>query len=212
MNHPSERWLEDKTWERNYYSNSIDVYSSLPMEKMVQRLLTELGKLQWRTFLEVGCAYGCSMSSIIHRFPDRMFWGIDFSDWAIKKAREIFKSFVNVRFDVKNAKDLSYFQDKMFDVVMCSNLLSSVSTDDKFDIFMEMYRVSKKYVIIARDFNENYASDEDIKFCMTHPHIDLKVLINPLLAKFEFSRIIVIPLEKNITMRHLNCLWICEKS
>ena len=98
-----------------------------------------------KSVLDLGCSFGLDvehLEKMTEKIPFK-YIGVDFTPAFIEVAREHFPEY---NFVVANAMDLPY-KDKSFDVVYTRHTLEHVS--DPFKEIDEMFRVSKKYVIIG---------------------------------------------------------------
>lgn len=97
------------------------------------------------TFADVGCAEGDCTNFFSNLFPNTEFTGIDFSDSAIRKAKEYYPEQTFIQADIKSI-------DKKFDVVFSSNTLEHFI--NPFDMVKELFRISSQYTVILIPFQE----------------------------------------------------------
>ncbi|CQR58546.1 methyltransferase domain-containing protein [Paenibacillus riograndensis] len=97
------------------------------------------------TFADVGCAEGDCTNFFSELFPNTKFTGIDFSESAIRKAKEYYPEQTFIQADIKSI-------DKKFDVVFSSNTLEHFI--NPFDIIRELFRISSQYTVILIPFQE----------------------------------------------------------
>lgn len=79
------------------------------------------------------------------------YLGIDSDSKAIETAKEIWKNEPNARFDVQDVSNLD-LKDNSIDIIYCYNLLLHLK--DYKEALRELFRVSKKYIIVRSLFNE----------------------------------------------------------
>lgn len=97
------------------------------------------------SFLDVGCSDGFALKLVQDRFNPRVIVGIDISN---KYAKTVIKKVPEARFiDGDAREELKSFSDKHFDVVLCSEVLEHI--ENPFDLFYELFRVTKRYLIIT---------------------------------------------------------------
>ena len=80
------------------------------------------------------------------------YLGIDLDSEAIAMAKEVWKCAPNARFAVQDISKNLDLEDNSFDVVYCYNLL--LHLEDYKEVIRELFRVSKKYIIIRSLFDE----------------------------------------------------------
>lgn len=93
--------------------------------------------------LDAGCGEGFVSQAILEFVPDADILGIDFQDTAIEIAKERVKG---VKFRQANIYQMP-FEDKSFDVVLCSEVLEHLKYPE--NAISELIRVSKQYIIIT---------------------------------------------------------------
>ncbi len=104
--------------------------------------------------LDVACGTGHYYKKL-KELGDFYYYGIDLDKKVIAMAKEIWKNFPNIEFDIQNVKEMT-LPDKSFDIVFCYNLLSHL--EDYKDVVNELFRVSKKYILIRALFDKNINS------------------------------------------------------
>jgi SAM-dependent methyltransferase len=110
-------------------------------------LLNQLGRLQFRTMLDVGCAEGFFMDAVRQRFGAET-WGVDISDAAVRRAR------ANFGFNVAAADATALpFADDTFDVVLATETIEHVLDPDK--MVAEMKRVARRHVVVTTPVSQS---------------------------------------------------------
>jgi len=110
--------------------------------------LTEKSKI-----LDVGCAKGFTLYDFKKVLPGITVAGIDISKYAIENAMEDVKPFLSVG----NAKDLSMFKDKEFDLVISINTIHNLPFEECKQALREIERVGKNTFIV----NDAWRNDEE---------------------------------------------------
>ena len=93
-------------------------------------------------FLDLGCGIGRVakwVSPIV-----KEYYGVDFSEEMIKKAKKIFKDNKNVNFSANNGKDLKLFEDDKFNFVYVHLLFQHMTKENTLNYIKEIYRVLKR--------------------------------------------------------------------
>ena len=93
--------------------------------------------------LDVGCGKGFTLYDFTRILPGVRVRGIDISSYAIENGKEEVKQFLSVG----NAKDLSLFSDKEFDLVLSLITLHNLQLEDCKKAINEIERVGKKTFI-----------------------------------------------------------------
>lgn len=93
--------------------------------------------------LDIGCAKGFMLYDFKKAIPELEVKGIDISDYAIKNAIEDMKPFV----DVGDIRDLSKFEDKEFDLVICITTVHNLPLEECKKAIKEIQRIGKNSFI-----------------------------------------------------------------
>jgi len=128
--------------------------------------LTENSKV-----LDVGCAKGFMLYDMKKALPGINVRGIDISDYAIENAIEEMKPFLSVG----NAKDLSEFKDKGFDLVISITTIHNLPLDECKQALREIQRVGKNAFIVVDAYRDNEEKGRIIKWILTgltYMHVD----------------------------------------
>ena len=100
--------------------------------------------------LDVGCAKGFMLHDLAELIPGIQVRGIDISEYAIARAMEDMKPFVQVA----DARKLP-FQDKSFDVVIAINTIHNLDRADCAQALREIERVSRGKSFVTVDAYRN---------------------------------------------------------
>ncbi len=138
---------------------------SLPINKILQKeidpafrrrakeVIKNLDIKNGDKILEVGCGRGFYANIIGMYFPKTSYTGIDINEKHLQVAK-VFAQAPNVHFQKANAIKLS-FADKVFDKIICSEVLEHIKNDRK--VLSELYRVLKPQgIAVITVPNKNY--------------------------------------------------------
>lgn len=114
--------------------------------------------LEAKKVLEVGCNVGNNLK-YLKGFCE--CHGVDFSDYALMKGKEI-NGFVN--FKLTDAKDPLPYLDNEFDVVITRGLLIHIPNYQIHNVIKQLFRVSSKYIINIEYFGEDSKAIEFDRF------------------------------------------------
>ncbi len=138
--------------------------------------------------LDVGCAKGFLLLDLTRIVPGISVRGIDISEYAVnhEEVPENIKKNINLG----NAKDLSRFRDKEFDLVLSINTLHDLPLEECKKALKEIQRVGKRAFISVdawRDDEEKVKIEKWTINAKTVMHIDdWKKLFNELGYKGEY--------------------------
>jgi len=127
------------------------------------QILKALSKLNFSSLLDVGGAEGYK-AALIKKLFNVEVCSSDLSEEACKRAKEIF-NINGVQGDIHNLP----FNDKEFDVVLCSETLEHVANIKEATI--ELLRIAKNVVIITVPHESQNIVDRNIKEKIPHAHI-----------------------------------------
>ncbi|MEI8245082.1 MAG: class I SAM-dependent methyltransferase [Lentisphaerota bacterium] len=105
--------------------------------------------------LDVGCAKGFMLHDLAELIPGIRVRGIDISEYAIDRAMEDMKPFVQVA----DARKLP-FEDKSFDVVIAINTIHNLDRTDCAQALREIERVSRGKSFVTVDAYRNEAEKQ----------------------------------------------------
>lgn len=160
-------------------------------------ILKELSILNFKTFMDIGCAEGMYLSGVKKHRSDIEVYGIDYSSEAMKKALKYTKRSV----DFLLSADVTRlpFADSCIDTILCSETLEHVVNDRL--AFKEIARICRKYCIITVPSFNNIHSKTNFKpdfECKSDSH----------LRKYTQEELydILKPYFKEVSIYHLS-LW-----
>ena len=139
LNHiyPREYW--DDAALTNPYNAILNEYN----EKEFWDKEVDIDKINNNSiFLDLGCGIGRVAKQISPKIKE--YHGVDFSPEMIKKAKDIFKDYKNVYFQVNNGIDLRIFEDDKFDVVYVHLVFQHMQKEITLNYIREVHRVLKK--------------------------------------------------------------------
>lgn len=134
--------IEENRQEKMY---GTDIYHSYWQNVRLNEIIKTFKKIGGGNFLEVGCAEGLYIRIFKDLYENINTFGLDISHNYLKKIRA-----------GNNDQDTSLiqgdanslpFKENYFDIILCSETLEHVL--DPKSSFCELYRVSKKYIIIS---------------------------------------------------------------
>jgi ubiquinone/menaquinone biosynthesis C-methylase UbiE len=111
----------------------------------------------FEALIEVACSWGQNFFTLSEFFPDTPFVGIDRDEEAIAYGRNIFasKGRDNISLHLTDARNLSMFEDKSFDLVVSCAFLLYVWPDDVAPVLREMFRVGRRKIILMEQHKPN---------------------------------------------------------
>ncbi len=133
-------------WRQGYLDpeNKIHPHRELLLEKISKKYLIQ-------SVLEIGCANGINLRIINRKISGILFEGIDINKKALNEGINILRreNIKNIKLKYKSAKNLSSYKDKEFDLVFCDAVLMYIDSSNIKNVVDEMFRISKKMVIIC---------------------------------------------------------------
>jgi len=121
--------------------------------------------------LDVGCAKGFMLYDFKQALPELDVCGIDISEYAIKNAKEEVKDFVSVG----DARDLSRYKTKEFDLVVSINTVHNLELSECKKALQEIERIGKNSFITV----DSWRTEEEEKrmkswnlTALTFMHVD----------------------------------------
>ena len=190
-------------WRKGYLDsdNKTHPHRELLLEKISQKHSIE-------SVLEIGCASGINLRIINKKINGILFEGIDINKKALNEGMSILKreNITNIRLRYKSAKDLSSYKDKEFDLVFCDAVLMYIDSSNIKNVVDEMFRISKKMVIICDQHTDKKSFYND-KWVHNYDYLlknisDIKsITFNPISDEIwsgdwsQYGKIIVV--EKN---------------
>ncbi len=121
--------------------------------EVVQDMIKHYGLTNESKILDVGCAKGFTLYDFKKALPGITVRGIDISEYAVANSLEEVKPFLSVG----NAKDLSQFKDKEFDLVLCINTAHNLPLEECKQALKEISRVGKNAFIV----NDAWRNEEE---------------------------------------------------
>ncbi len=105
------------------------------------------------SILDIGCGKGFMLYDFKKALPGLTVQGIDISAYAIENSMDDIKPFVSVG----DARNLSHFKDKEFDVVISINTIHNLHLDDCKQALREIQRIGNNAFIV----NDAWRNDEE---------------------------------------------------
>ncbi|MBT3188777.1 MAG: class I SAM-dependent methyltransferase [Anaerolineae bacterium] len=129
--------------------NSENIIAKFLMRNFIKNFKKNLFSFEGKSadaVCEVGCGEG-ELLKIIHAiYPDVTLYASDISEGEIAKAKENCAP-MSVRFSVQNAENLDEYDDSVFDLVVCCEVLEHLSNVEKG--LSELFRISKKHILLS---------------------------------------------------------------
>ena len=113
--------------------------------------------------LDVGCAKGFMLHDFRKFLPNMTIRGIDISEYAIASAIEDIKPFI----EVGNAKDLSRFNDKQFDLVISINTIHNLKLEECKQALKEIQRVGKNAFVTVDAWRNDQEKEKMFQWNLT---------------------------------------------
>jgi len=113
--------------------------------------------------LDVGCAKGFMLYDFSQLLQGVTLKGLDISDYAITNSKEEMKSFLSVG----DAKDLSKFKDKEFDLVVSITTVHNLPLEECKMALREIQRVGKNAFITVDAWKNNEEKERMFKWNLT---------------------------------------------
>ena len=135
--------------------NYVDKYSSRnPLVRwMMQGFLTSfraslshLDPERIQSICEVGCAEGELLKQLHQLFPEAALYATDISPEEIEKARQNCAD-ISINFSVQDAENLTQYDDKAFDLVICCEVLEHLPHPAAG--FAELNRISRTAILVS---------------------------------------------------------------
>jgi ubiquinone/menaquinone biosynthesis C-methylase UbiE len=121
--------------------------------------------------LDVGCAKGYMLHDFKELMPSLEIAGIDISDYAIERAMDSVKAWLQVG----DARELPY-EDDSFDLVICINTVHNLPLEDCKRALGELERVSRGHAFVTMDAWRNDDERERLLkwnlTALTYMHVD----------------------------------------
>lgn len=123
--------------------------------KVVKDMIKHYGLKKGSKILDVGCAKGFMLYDFLRLCPGIVVRGIDISEYAVENAQPEIKQFLSVG----DAKDLSEFRDKEFDLVISITTIHNLPLEECKQSLREIQRVGKNAFITV----DAWRTDEEKK-------------------------------------------------
>lgn len=132
-------WKNRKDWVEKYSSPEAVNH---PHRKVIVGFLKQLN---WFSLIEIGCASGANLMTIIKSIPNHQLGGVDISEDAIKEASQHLKGAL---LKVNSADDIM-MSDKSCDIILSDMTLIYVSPKDITRYLKEAKRVARNYLVLC---------------------------------------------------------------
>lgn len=143
----------DTDWDYYGGSQQTEFFAKIAWEMFPEWFIREIKSCQY-TFCDMGCAMGNGVNALSKLLGIKVT-GMDFSEEAIKKAKEVFPQYEFRKEDVTNLSD-----DRRYDIVFCSNVLEHFS--NPWDIAGNFTKISSHYIVLLVPFREKLDITEHV--------------------------------------------------
>ena len=115
------------------------------------------------SLLEVACSCGQNFFTLAPMFPQSKFFGIDKDVQAVEEGKKLLnkQNISNVELLITDARDLSMYQNKSFDVVISCAFMLYIWPDDIKSVLNEMFRVAKRKIIVMEQHQVHPESNQE---------------------------------------------------
>ena len=121
-----------------------DIHKYAPASRHRRSIMLNLiKKLDWKTGIDAGCAQPYLIEEL-SKFKDKQLYGCDIARPVIETNRKIFK---RAKFEVVNLEKGRYPGGKVFDLVICSEVIEHIDNYGK--AIANLCKMSAKYLLIT---------------------------------------------------------------
>lgn len=190
--------VSPEVYDQNYYLSECGGFKEYKKskgrkyERRLNRILTEMPDVKNKIVLDVGCGRG---EQVIWAACNgaKSVWGIDYSKDAILLAKQALKTYPKniqnlVNLIVMDAKNIN-FPNKIFDVVLFTEVFEHLYAHEQEEVFKEIKRVLKDdgYFFFHTEPNK-YFNDYFYKY-WCYPISSFLIMLNRLIFKNNFPNI-----------------------
>lgn len=164
-------WKYKSFFSSNWREGYLDLDSEIhPHRELLLEKISQ--KHPIKSILEIGCANGTNLRIINKKIPGIILEGIDINKKALSEGVNILKreNIANIRLKYQSAKDLSSYKDEEFDVVFSDAVLMYIDSNNIKKVIDEMFRISKKLVIICEQHTDKKSFYND-KWVHNYDHL-----------------------------------------
>ena len=159
--------LLSSNWQEGYLDTDEKIH---PHRQLLVKKISQ--KHSIKSILEIGCSNGINLRIINKKIPGIILEGIDINKKALndginKMKKEKIK---NIKLKYKSAKNLSSYKNKEFDIVFCDAVLMYIDNYNIKKVLEEMFRISKKLVIICEQHTDKKSFYND-KWVHNYGHL-----------------------------------------
>lgn len=159
-------WQKRKIdWEQAYFMDH-------PHRNLI---ILALAKIPFGSILEIGCASGYNLFKIKQNYPKAQIGGVDISEDAISKAKELLPNAEVL--EVSSADNL-FLSDKSGDVILTDMALIYISPMDIDKTIKEIKRVCRKNIILVEFHHENWFKRQILRLISGYNAYDYKKLLS----------------------------------
>jgi len=171
---------EINAWNKLYDEGPGNCLS--PHRSQLHRKILDLIPDKINNILDAGCGGGELMYYLSKKI-DCEIEGVDSSKIGV---RNVVKNY-SLKANVGDLKNLNMFEDKSFDLIICSEVTEHIQDDDLIKVLNEFMRISRKHIIITNPYKENLRFYQiECKNCYTkyHPAGHIQSVDEKFISKF----------------------------
>jgi len=133
-------------WDNHY---TVRNSAQSPFAKELHELIISLIPENVKSILDAGCGGGVLMAKLAYENKWELS-GIDLSHNGVKYITD------NLNLEAQQGSITKMpYEDNYFDLVICSEVIDNLSNEDIHLALKELYRVSKKYLVISTPYKED---------------------------------------------------------
>lgn len=154
-------WIKFPVYEsldKNYFRDTSDILEVIE-ELQKNKIIPDLCKVS--KVLEPGCSVGQNLWQIKKKF-DCQIYGVDISEEAIKRAKDIFKNKKNCFFEKHNVLTTNYFEklnNNYFDLILIRNHLLNMPPSNLKKNYVELLKKKTKCLVVMEQVKDNYLTE-----------------------------------------------------
>lgn len=142
--------LFKNSWEERRGREQTIFFAKVAFDHFPDWLLKEIHSRAY-TICDVGCALGDAVHALAQAFPNSIVKGIDFSQEAISKAKQLYPAY---KFDVEDVTKIS----KSYDVIFSSNTLEHFH--EPIPVMHKLLQQTNQYLILLLPFQDDTGTAE----------------------------------------------------
>jgi len=138
-------WKERQIdWKTGYWT---------PEHPHREMIIKALGRFNFGSVFEIGCASGANLQRIHQAYPQTQFGGMDINAEAIALAKQLLPQAQIL--DVGQADDI-YFSDKSIDVILTDATLIYIDRDKIDKVMKEITRIARNGIVLCEFHSQSW--------------------------------------------------------